>query len=65
MRHIVEAGKSKEQSSQRSSRENSVYAAASRTGGSSRVGLHLTNQFARGYPAWRYFPYRLPGWDQR
>jgi hypothetical protein len=36
MRHIVEAGKSKEQSSQRSSRENSVYAAASRTGGSSR-----------------------------
>lgn len=36
MRHIVETGKSKEQSSQRSSRENSVYAAASRTGGSSR-----------------------------
>ncbi|ORY11243.1 hypothetical protein BCR34DRAFT_588060 [Clohesyomyces aquaticus] len=36
MRHIVEAGKGKEQSSQRSSRENSVYAAASRTGGSSR-----------------------------
>ncbi|KAF1996079.1 hypothetical protein P154DRAFT_444076 [Amniculicola lignicola CBS 123094] len=36
MRHIVETGKTKEQSSQRSSRENSVYAAASRTGGSSR-----------------------------
>ncbi|KAF2112449.1 hypothetical protein BDV96DRAFT_497837 [Lophiotrema nucula] len=36
MRHIVESGKSKEQNSQRSSRENSVYAAASRTGGSSR-----------------------------
>ncbi|KAF2265615.1 hypothetical protein CC78DRAFT_543144 [Lojkania enalia] len=36
MRHVVEAGKNKEQNSQRSSRENSVYAAASRTGGSSR-----------------------------
>lgn len=36
MRHIVEAGKTKEQNSQRSSRESSVYAAASRTGGSSR-----------------------------
>ncbi|KAF2474607.1 uncharacterized protein BDR25DRAFT_214710 [Lindgomyces ingoldianus] len=65
MRHIVEAGKSKEQNSQRSSRENSVYAAASRTGGSSRVGLRLTDQFARGYPAWRFFPYRHPGWGAR
>ncbi|XTI86730.1 hypothetical protein V2W45_1329516 [Cenococcum geophilum] len=37
MRHIVEAGKTKEQNSQQSSRENSVYAAASRTGGSSRL----------------------------
>jgi hypothetical protein len=36
LRHIVETGKSREQHSQRSSRENSVYAAASRTGGSSR-----------------------------
>ena len=36
MQHIVEAGKTKEQNSQRSSRENSVYAAASRSGGSSR-----------------------------
>lgn len=36
MRHIVEAGKTKEQNSQQSSRENSVYAAASQTGGSSR-----------------------------
>lgn len=36
MRHIVQSGKTKEQNSQRSSRENSVYAAASRTGGSSR-----------------------------
>lgn len=36
MRHIVEAGKNREQNSQRSSRENSVYASASRTGGSSR-----------------------------
>lgn len=57
MRHIVETGKNKEQSSQQSSRENSVYAAASRTGGSSRLGLRLTDQFARGYPAWRYFRY--------
>lgn len=36
MKHIVETGKSKEQNSQRSSREDSVYAAASGTGGSSR-----------------------------
>ncbi|KAF2452486.1 hypothetical protein BDY21DRAFT_294556 [Lineolata rhizophorae] len=36
MKHIVETGKTKEQHSQQSSRENSVYAAASRTGGSSR-----------------------------
>lgn len=36
MRHIVESGKSREEKSQRSSRESSEYAAASRTGGSSR-----------------------------
>ena len=36
MGHIVESGKNKEQSSQKSSPQNSVYAAASRTGGSSR-----------------------------
>jgi hypothetical protein len=36
MKHIVETGKSREEKSQRSSRESSVYAAASRTGGSSR-----------------------------
>ncbi|KAF2280948.1 uncharacterized protein EI97DRAFT_454175 [Westerdykella ornata] len=36
MRHIVETGKTKDQSSRQSSRENSVYASASRTGGSSR-----------------------------
>ncbi|KAF2740412.1 hypothetical protein EJ04DRAFT_531052 [Polyplosphaeria fusca] len=65
MRHIVESGKSKEANSQRSSRENSVYAAASRTGGSSRVGLRLTEHFARGVPAWRYFPYQHSGWDWR
>ncbi|KAJ4344568.1 uncharacterized protein N0V89_012312 [Didymosphaeria variabile] len=65
MRHIVETGKTREEKSQRSSRESSVYAAASRTGGSSRVGLRLTDQFARGYPAWRYFPYRHPGWGSR
>ncbi|KAF2016059.1 hypothetical protein BU24DRAFT_492222 [Aaosphaeria arxii CBS 175.79] len=67
MRHIVEAGKNKEQNSQQSSRENSVHA-ASRNGGSSRLGLRLTDQFARGYPAWRWFPYRAyrhPGWSTR
>jgi len=36
MKHIVETGKGREEKSQRSSRESSVYAAASRTGGSSR-----------------------------
>ncbi|OAL49219.1 hypothetical protein IQ07DRAFT_512719 [Pyrenochaeta sp. DS3sAY3a] len=36
MKHIVETGKTKEQSSQQSSRENSVYGSNSRTGGSSR-----------------------------
>ncbi|OJD31069.1 basic leucine zipper transcription factor domain-containing protein [Diplodia corticola] len=36
MSHIVESGKSKEQSSYDSSRETSVYASRSRTGGSSR-----------------------------
>ncbi|TKA65402.1 hypothetical protein B0A49_10681, partial [Cryomyces minteri] len=56
MSHVVLKGKAKEQSSQQSSRETSVYAAASRTGGSSRLGLHLTDQFARGYPAWKGFP---------
>lgn len=35
MKHIVETGKTKEQNSQQSSRENSVYGGA-RTGGSSR-----------------------------
>ncbi|KAF2842987.1 hypothetical protein M501DRAFT_924581 [Patellaria atrata CBS 101060] len=56
MRHIVETGKSKTENSQQSSRETSVYAAASRSGGSSQVGpgLHLTHHFARGPPAWIY-----------
>lgn len=36
MRHIVETGRNREEKSQRSSRESSVYAAASHTGGSSR-----------------------------
>ncbi|KAF2710487.1 hypothetical protein K504DRAFT_263558 [Pleomassaria siparia CBS 279.74] len=70
MRHIVESGKSKEQRSQRSSGEDSAYA-TSRNGGSSRLGLRLMDQFARGHPAWRYvgipndiptrpyFPYHL------
>ncbi|KAF2031793.1 hypothetical protein EK21DRAFT_39930, partial [Setomelanomma holmii] len=64
MKHVVETGKSKEQSSQQSSRENSVYGSTSRTtDGSSRLGLHLTQRFARGTPAWtylRYFPYHYP-----
>jgi hypothetical protein len=41
MRYIVKAGKTKEQSSQQSSRENSVYAAALQTGGSSRQAAPL------------------------
>ncbi|KAH7020637.1 hypothetical protein B0J12DRAFT_547107, partial [Macrophomina phaseolina] len=52
MKYIVESGQAKEQSSQESSRETSVYASGSRTGGSSRIGLHLTDGFARTYPAW-------------
>jgi hypothetical protein len=36
MKHVIATGKSKEQSSQHSSREDSVYGSASRTGGSSR-----------------------------
>lgn len=36
MKHVVEAGKSKEQSSQQSSRDESVYGSASGRGGSSR-----------------------------
>ncbi|KAH7355841.1 hypothetical protein BKA66DRAFT_372731, partial [Pyrenochaeta sp. MPI-SDFR-AT-0127] len=59
MKHIVETGKSKEQNSQQSSRENSVYGSTSRAGGgsSSRPGLRLTDHFARGNPAWKYFRY--------
>ncbi|KAF2831944.1 hypothetical protein CC86DRAFT_83543 [Ophiobolus disseminans] len=63
MKHVVATGKTKEQSSQQSSRENSVYGSASRGGGSSRLGLRLTDCFARGYPAWtylRYLPYQRP-----
>ncbi|KAK3073850.1 hypothetical protein LTR53_004205 [Teratosphaeriaceae sp. CCFEE 6253] len=48
LRHVVATSKAKEQSS----RETSVYAAASKTGGSSRLGLHLVDQYARGSPAW-------------
>lgn len=36
MKHIVETGRNREEKSQRSSRESSVYAAASQNGGSSR-----------------------------
>ncbi|CAO2649005.1 Nn.00g099540.m01.CDS01 [Neocucurbitaria sp. VM-36] len=69
LKHIVETGKNKEQSSQQSSREsreNSVYGSASQTGG--RLGLRLTDRFARGDPAWkyfRYFPYHYAGRAQR
>ncbi|KXS99940.1 hypothetical protein AC579_6233 [Pseudocercospora musae] len=48
MRHVIERGRQKEQSS----RETSLHAAASRTGGSSRVGLRLIDEYARGSPAW-------------
>ncbi|KAK1808664.1 hypothetical protein LTR12_016984 [Friedmanniomyces endolithicus] len=51
LRHVIATGKAKEQSS----RETSLYAAASKTGGSSRLGLHLIDQYARGSPAWTYW----------
>ncbi|KAH9860780.1 hypothetical protein J1614_012113 [Plenodomus biglobosus] len=56
MKHIIEAGVRKEQSSHPSSRANSLHSHA--TGG--RLGLHLSHRFARGSPAWHYlrgFPY--------
>ncbi|EME39227.1 hypothetical protein DOTSEDRAFT_47817 [Dothistroma septosporum NZE10] len=46
--HIIRTGRAKEQSS----RETSLYAAASKAGGSSRLGLHLIDEYARGHPAW-------------
>ncbi|OQO07615.1 hypothetical protein B0A48_07312 [Cryoendolithus antarcticus] len=51
LRHIIATGRAKEQSS----RETSVYAAASRAGGSSRLGLHLVDQYARSTPAWTFW----------
>ncbi|KAK6440683.1 hypothetical protein LTR95_003091 [Oleoguttula sp. CCFEE 5521] len=51
LRHIIVTGRAKEQSS----RETSVYAAASRAGGSSRLGLHLVDQYARSTPAWTFW----------
>ncbi|KAK4499846.1 hypothetical protein PRZ48_008032 [Zasmidium cellare] len=48
MRHVIKTGKAREQSS----RETSLYAAASKAGGSSRLGLHLIDEYARGSPAW-------------
>ncbi|KAK3048316.1 hypothetical protein LTR09_010309 [Extremus antarcticus] len=46
--HSIRKGRTKEQSS----RETSTYAAASKAGGSSRIGLHLIDNYARGSPAW-------------
>ncbi|KAF1845947.1 uncharacterized protein K460DRAFT_282787 [Cucurbitaria berberidis CBS 394.84] len=66
MKHIVETGKNKEQNSQQSSQDNSVQGSSSHTGG--RLGLRLTDRFARGNPAlkhFRYFPYRYAGQAQR
>ncbi|TKA35161.1 hypothetical protein B0A54_13956 [Friedmanniomyces endolithicus] len=51
LRHVIATGKAKEQSS----RETSLYAAASKTGGSSRLGLHLIDRYARGSPAWTHW----------
>nr|POE63533.1 apicidin f cluster transcription factor apf2 [Quercus suber] len=48
LRHIFETGKTKEQSS----RESSLNAKVSQSGGSSRLGLRLIDQYARGNPAW-------------
>ncbi|KAF1929611.1 uncharacterized protein M421DRAFT_4073 [Didymella exigua CBS 183.55] len=52
-RHIVATGQEKERSSDQSSRENSVY--AMRAGGSSRIGLRLTDRFALSHAAWGPF----------
>ncbi|KAI5358822.1 putative basic-leucine zipper domain-containing protein [Septoria linicola] len=48
MRHIIRTGKEKE----KTSRDTSLYAAGSKAGGSSRLGLHLCEEYARGCPAW-------------
>ncbi|KAL6706910.1 hypothetical protein ACN47E_005053 [Coniothyrium glycines] len=56
MKHIVEKGKTRAQISQRSSREGSVAEGSTRTAGS-RLGLHLTDRFARGTPGWKYLPF--------
>ncbi|WPG98810.1 Hypothetical protein R9X50_00160600 [Acrodontium crateriforme] len=56
IRHVIETGRSKEQNS----RDTSVYAAASKAGGSSRVpGLHLIAEYARGSPSWLAWRSRL------
>ncbi|KAF2209939.1 hypothetical protein CERZMDRAFT_99993 [Cercospora zeae-maydis SCOH1-5] len=55
MRHVIRTGKEKE----RTSRETSLYAAASKAGGSTRLGLHLLDQYARGSPAWTAWRVRV------
>ncbi|KAF2168839.1 hypothetical protein M409DRAFT_20854 [Zasmidium cellare ATCC 36951] len=56
LRHVIKTGKAREQSS----RETSLYAAASKAGGSSRLGLHLIDEYARGSPAWAAWRDRIP-----
>ncbi|EMC91406.1 hypothetical protein BAUCODRAFT_39575 [Baudoinia panamericana UAMH 10762] len=56
LRHVVSAGKAKEQSS----RETSLHAAISQTRSSSRLGLHLLDQYARGSPAWTAWRHLVP-----
>ncbi|KAI8935671.1 hypothetical protein NX059_007195 [Plenodomus lindquistii] len=56
MRYIIETGRRREQHFRQSSLANSLQNDV--TG--SRVGLHLSQRFARGSPAWHYlrdFPY--------
>ncbi|KAH6612587.1 hypothetical protein C7974DRAFT_80972 [Boeremia exigua] len=62
-KHIVAAGQDKERSSQQSSRENSVY--AMRAGGSSRLGLCLTDRFARSPAVWGPFRTITLGFSER
>ncbi|EME80318.1 uncharacterized protein MYCFIDRAFT_198579 [Pseudocercospora fijiensis CIRAD86] len=61
LRHVIARGRQKEQSS----RETSPHAAASRTGGSSRVGLQLIDEYARGSPAWAAWRDRVGLGEQR
>ncbi|PIA90299.1 hypothetical protein CB0940_11345 [Cercospora beticola] len=55
MRHVIRTGKEKE----RTSRETSLDAALSK--GSTRLGLNLLDQYARGSPAWTAWRVKASG----